>query len=134
MSIEPPANGHSSLKFIPQSLSSAFPRNDNEQRMAIQTDTSKLHFFWEGFDDKSGILFYEYRVLVGDGPVTEWINVAQRNYASYIHPNLIDGQNYTAEVRAVNQGNLRSEIIRSSILIDSTEPKLTGLYNNCLDT
>lgn len=130
ISVEPPAADHAFLKFDPQLLSRVFPRNDNEQSMAIQTDNSRLQFFWEGFADKSGILFYEYRVLVSNNHLTEWINAGQKKFVTYINPNLIDGQNYTAEVRAVNQGNLRSETIRASIMIDSTGPMLTGLYNN----
>ena len=130
VSFHEPDSEHAVVRFIPQSafgtliMSTAIGYEIN-----VQCNKTHLEFSWEGFLDVSGINFYEYRLLSNNGQLTDWVNAGKKTFASIDFVSLANGQNYTAEVRAVNTGNYRSRPISSSILIQSHGPQLTGTYS-----
>ena len=119
------------LKFIPQSEFGITDKSTTDgEKVNVQSNTTHVEFSWNGFSDQSGITFCEYRIMSGDGKLTDWVNVGKKTFASADFVGLHNGQNCTAEVRAVNTGNYRSRAISSSILIQSRGPQLTGIIKH----
>ena len=117
------------MSFIPQSVFGTLPASSvSGDGLKVQPNRTHVEFFWEGFSDPSGISFYEYRLLSDKGQLTDWVNTGKMTLVSINFASLDNGQNCTAEVRAVNTGNYRSGVISSVILINSRGPQLTGIF------
>lgn len=130
VSIEPPTTVAAKVYFVPsvvhQPLFRSSDINDFHRSAAIQTNKSRVQFFWDGFEDDSGIDHYEYRLSSADSS-TAWTDAGIGEHVSLDHLKLVDGQIYTAEVRAVNKGQITSNVVNATIIVDSREPKLTGI-------
>ena len=127
VSLHEPDSDYAKVRFIPKSEFGTRPMSTALGDEAnVQSNKTHVEFSWEGFSDLSGINFYEYRLLSDNGKLTNWVNVGKKTVASIDFAGLTNGQNCTAEVRAVNTGNYRSRAISSAILIQSRGPQLTG--------
>ena len=127
VSFHEPDSDHAVVKFNPRSEYGTLPMSTAiDDEAIVQSNKTHVEFSWEGFSDLSGINFYEYRLLSDKGQLTNWVNVGKKTFASVDFAGLANGQNCTAEVRAVNTGNYRSRSISSVILIQSRGPQLTG--------
>ena len=117
------------MYFIPSSTEDIFaqtPTTTTGGETIVQSSRSQLQFFWNGFEDESGIEHFEYRVSSNTYYITDWTGVTAMDHVTLNYLNLMDGQIYVAEVRAVNVGQMKSNPINSTILIESRAPKLTG--------
>lgn len=67
VSVENPMAQQAAVQLIPvsaQSLAYIYTRdNTSNNTWIVQTNKSRLQFFWSGFEDISGIEHYEYRVI-----------------------------------------------------------------------
>ena len=121
ISTQGPRNDIAKMGFIPFSQFSM--THDQED---VQSSRSSLAIYWEGFTDTTGIDHYECRLLSETNTLIDWTNTGSKRFVSLDGFTLVDGQTYLAEVRAVNVGNIRSEVASSTILIESRAPQLTG--------
>ena len=125
ISMEPPRESVADLTFIPSSVYKLA-----ETEVAIQPNLSYLQFSWDSFTDDLSVSSYEYRLLSENIKLVNWTDTGKKNFVSTNSLNLEDGQWYTAEVRALNKIGLRSNVVNSTILVDSSEPTLTGKDRN----
>ena len=130
--VESPEAHTAQLQFIPflshQSSALAFQNYDNSiPNAAIQSNQSRLQFCWTGFEDSSGVDHYEYRLTSQIDSHKDWTSTGDKTLVTVDNLELSNGETYTAEVRAVNRGNFRSEIVNATILVDNREPALTGM-------
>ena len=116
-----PSSDDARLGFI--SLSDSGLMQDQQETESSQ---SNLAIYWDGFRDTSGINYYEYRILSETSSLVDWTNTGIKRFVSLYGLTLAEEQIYTAEVRAVNVGNVKSETVSATILIDSKKPQLTG--------
>ena len=123
--MEPPRESVADLTFIPSSVYKLA-----ETEVAIQPNLSYLQFSWDSFTDDLSVSSYEYRLLSENIKLVNWTDTGKKNFVSTNSLNLEDGQWYTAEVRALNKIGLRSNVVNSTILVDSSEPTLTGKDRN----
>ena len=129
VSFKEPDIENARVSFIPQSVCGRLATSSvSGDGLNVQPNRTHVEFFWEGFSDLSGISFYEYRLLSDKGHLTDWVNAGKRTLVSVNFASLANGQNCTAEVRAVNTGNYRSGVISRVILINSQGPQLTGIF------
>ena len=126
VSFHEPGSENAEVRFIPQSEFGTLPISSAIGGANIQSNRTRVEFSWKGFADLSEISFYEYRILSNNGQLTDWVNVGKKTFTSVDFAGLANGQNCTAEVRAVNTGNYRSRSISGVILIQSRGPQLTG--------
>ena len=130
VSVDPPTAVAAKVYFVPSIAYEGFFKSSDSDALhrptAIQTNKSRVQFFWNGFEDDSGIDHYEYRLSSADNS-TAWTDAGIKRHVTLDHLKLVDGQMYTAEVRAVNIGRLRSDVVNATIIVDSREPKLTGI-------
>ena len=130
VSVEKPVARQAAVQFIASSTQTSADiyahDNDFSNALIVQSNKSRLQFFWYGFEDESGIDHYEYRVISQSGP-SDWTDVGQRTHVTLDGLDLTDAETYTAEVRASNTGAFISETANATILIGSREPKFTGI-------
>ena len=92
----------------------------------VQRHKSTLHFFWDFFHDISGMRTYQCRVKSGSSILSDWTDVGRHNYVTLSDTDMVDGEEYTAEVKGTNIGGLESKTIRANISINEIIPVLTG--------
>ncbi|XP_061178129.1 uncharacterized protein LOC133186811 [Saccostrea echinata] len=119
-----PENLASEVFFL---QSNYFLIKHKEPALTTQSNKSQICFGWKGFEDVSGVLKYETRLMKGQAIIQKWKSVGDKTYTS-IDINGADGDVYKAEVRAVNSGGLASEPTNSTIKVDGRAPRLSG-YN-----
>ena len=125
VSIETPKIQHALVQFIPTLAQSRDHPHDLDDNVLLQSNKSRLQFYWTGFEDTSGIDHYEYR-LASVNSRNDWTTVGRRTAVTLDGLRLTDGEIYTVEVSAVNSAHLRSDAINASILVDGRSPRLTG--------
>ena len=97
-------------------------------QMAIQSNTDRIQFGWEGFFDVSGISSFEFRLSTDNtSPTAEWVNAGHKDVVS-VNDSFSNGEMYAVEICALSIANMRSDIISAKILIDSRKPELTGIF------
>ncbi|KAK3094006.1 hypothetical protein FSP39_022824 [Pinctada imbricata] len=112
--------------FTSSSVSFAVNNVKRSDQSHVQTYKSSLHFYWDFFHDISGIRSYSCRITSGQSVISNWTNVGGHNYISYEDLNLVNGNQYTAEVIATNIGGHNSDVITAEIDINEIIPVLTG--------
>ena len=126
ISIEPPRISDLGITIIPSSVYEVV-----EPEVAVQTNLSNLQFTWDTFADDASVSGYEYRLASMTKRLIHWTDTGKKNFVSAHGLNLEDSQWYTAEVRALDGYGVRSNIINSTILIENSEPTLTGKSPLC---
>ncbi|XP_053381647.1 uncharacterized protein LOC123555884 isoform X2 [Mercenaria mercenaria] len=128
-----PENTNAYIRFISHDSSTAGAsfQSPNESDVSdiakfIQTDRSHVVLEWTGFEDLTGIDFYEYRLVCRNSSIVNWRSNGKHTAAELKGLDLQSGGLYTAEVRAVNSGHLVSEPVVADMIVHNHEPKLTG--------
>lgn len=97
----------------------------------IQSDTSQVKLEWFGFEDKSDIDHYEYRLRHESEIILDWMDARKRTM-SYINGlSLTSGELYSIDVRAESSSNHVSDPVTATLLVYRGEPKLTGKRHSC---
>ncbi|XP_052249682.1 uncharacterized protein LOC127857316 [Dreissena polymorpha] len=125
--LEVPSSAQAYVSFIPVSEQSVPTTETVNNNPIAQYNKSTIQFEWNDFMDDAQILSYQYRVLQDGLVIVDWSTVIFKNMASINNLALVSGNVYTAEVKAMNAGNLSSSNVKSSLLVSSEPPKLTGL-------
>ncbi|XP_071092662.1 uncharacterized protein [Haliotis cracherodii] len=120
----PPALPIGSLKLIVdnQISSGSLPSN-------VQGYTDHVEFVWKD-GDTSDVGSYECRLLEHGTPVADWVSMGQKTYATLDRLSLQDGHVYEIQVRAVNGRVQYSNILNSTITVESRSPSTTGAEPN----
>ena len=130
LALESPESSLADLQFIPYDVHQmpivSKVHSNGFDTEAIQSSRSRLSFHWMGFEDQVGIDRYEYRVTSEKTSLNDWTSVGKRTLVTLDNLKLLNGEVYTAEVRAVNKGDLRSNPVNTTLLVDSQLPGLTG--------
>ncbi|WAR31728.1 hypothetical protein MAR_034270 [Mya arenaria] len=93
----------------------------------LQSNTSLVQISWSGFEDTSGIDFYEYCISdERNATIVDWTNVHLKTVASARGLTLHNTETLNVSVRATNTGQHRSEAVHASISIISQPPALSG--------
>ena len=126
ISIEPPRISGLDITIIPSSVYQVV-----EPEVAVQSNLSTLQFTWDSCADDASVPGYEYRLSSMTKRLIHWTDTGKKNFISAHGLNLEDSQWYSAEVRAMDEYGVRSNIINSTILIENSEPTLTGKIPLC---
>ena len=97
-----------------------------QPKVQVQSNLTHVDFTWDGFEDAAEILSYETRLWKGDIIIAPWRSVGFRNSAQRKTPNTEKGDTILLEVRAINNGGYKSQVINTSIVLDNRPPALTG--------
>ncbi|XP_053390270.1 uncharacterized protein LOC128553173 [Mercenaria mercenaria] len=125
-SIEKPDTYSAVLAFGPQNEESSEYMSRIGSHFPVQSNHTCLELKWVGFEDLSGIDYYEYRLTQsGQAFFTDWTKT-YRNFVQVADIDMESGE-ITAEVRAINTGSFISESVNASHLVARHAPKLTGL-------
>ncbi|XP_077995632.1 uncharacterized protein LOC144449084 [Glandiceps talaboti] len=100
-----------------------------ETRGNHQSRTDNINIVWDGFEDISGISYYECRLL-GEGynADTDWNVIGQDGQmAGMVSGISMRSYNlYQLQLRAVNNGGIRSDILSSNLSVETSHPIITG--------
>ncbi|XP_046569939.1 uncharacterized protein LOC124278266 [Haliotis rubra] len=120
----PPALPLGSLKLLVdnQISSGSLPSN-------VQGYTDHVEFAWQDADS-GGTQSYECRLLEHGTPVADWVSMGQKTYATLDGLSLQDGHMYDIQVRAVNSRAQYSNVLNSTVKVDSRSPLTTGAEPN----
>ncbi|XP_067670383.1 uncharacterized protein [Haliotis asinina] len=117
----PPALPLGSLKvLVDNMISSGFAPSN------VQPYTDRIEFSWQD-TDTPWVGSYECRLLEYGRPLAHWVSTGKKTYATLDGLSLHDGQVYDIQVRAVNDHGRYSNILNSSVTVDSRSPKATGV-------
>ncbi|KAH3708866.1 hypothetical protein DPMN_068325 [Dreissena polymorpha] len=125
--LDPPSSAHAFVNFMPVSQESTSMSDSLFGEPVWQSNSNILHMEWDNFEDRSQITSYRYRILSNGEIVVDWMDSGLKNTISNFHLNLMSGQTYNAEVKALNGGDLNSSSIQSSLVLVSEPPALSGL-------
>ncbi|XP_052789886.1 uncharacterized protein LOC128224179 [Mya arenaria] len=93
----------------------------------IQSNTSLVQISWSGFEDTSGIDFYEYCISdERNATIVDWTNVLLKTVATARGLTLHNTETLNVSVRATNTGHHRSEAVHASFFTISQPPALSG--------
>lgn len=120
---EAPNSDLSSLLFYPDNRYTVLEGNAN---LKVQSNLTHVDFTWGSFDDLSGDVNYETRVRKDDNIIAPWESVGLRNSASRKINLVGKADTFFVDVRAINNGGLKSPSINASISLDEKPPILTG--------
>nr|XP_022326556.1 uncharacterized protein LOC111126310 [Crassostrea virginica] len=119
-----PKAERASLSFYPGNRYTVL---EMQPKVQVQSNLTHVDFTWDGFEDAAEILSYETRLWKGDIIIAPWRSVGFRNSAQRKTPNTEKGDTILLEVRAINNGGYKSQVINTSIVLDNRPPALTGL-------
>lgn len=125
VSIESSVTTSASASFIPLNEESSLYISALGSNVSLQSSTSGMLLQWDGFEDVTDILNYEYRVLENDRVTHDWKSIGRRQSVFVDDIQLHDGT-YNAEIRAVNIGGYVSDSICASLVVLRDQPRLTG--------
>ncbi|KAH3802452.1 hypothetical protein DPMN_156129 [Dreissena polymorpha] len=94
---------------------------------SAQSNASILQMEWNNFKDPSEITSYRYRIQSNGDIVVDWTDAGLKDMCSNEHLKLTSGETYTAEIQAVNGGGFASSVVKSSLIVASEPPALTGV-------
>ncbi|XP_071093296.1 uncharacterized protein [Haliotis cracherodii] len=114
----PPALLQNSLKVIVDNKI-PFPSK-------VQAYTDRVEFAWQEANTP-WIGTYECRLLEHGKPVANWVSTGKKTYATLDGLSLRDGHVYDIQVRAVNAGSQYSNVLNSTIAVESRSPSTTGV-------
>ncbi|WAR31807.1 hypothetical protein MAR_034349, partial [Mya arenaria] len=93
----------------------------------LQSNTSMVQISWSGFEDISGIDFYEYCISdERNATIVDWTNVHLKTVATTRGLTLHNTETLNVSVRATNTGHYRSEAVNASLFTISQPPALSG--------
>ncbi|WAR31701.1 hypothetical protein MAR_034243 [Mya arenaria] len=93
----------------------------------IQSNTSMVQISWSGFEDISGIDFYEYCISDDrNATIVDWTNVHLKTVATARGLTLHNTETLNVHVRATNTGQHRGEAVNASLFTISQPPVLSG--------
>ena len=96
---------------------------------------SSLYVYWEGAYDRESHylnfpLTYKVRLLDNNTPITSWFDVGERTGVTINTPyDMIEGDNYSVQVIAINSVNLTINATSSGIFYENEKPILS-LYSD----
>ena len=122
ISLQPPRISESGVTIIPFTAYS-----HGELEVAIQTNLSTMQFTWDSLTDEKGVSGYEYQISSSANTLTDWTFTGKKNFVTLHGLKLDDSHWYIAEVRAINDYGVLSNDINSTLLVDNSEPTLTGM-------
>ena len=116
--VEPLASS-ATVDFIISNAVSVF---HEPPQFPVQSNTTNVMFYWEGFHDNSGGLQYETKILTtSEG----WTSIDSRNFRSYTLKN-DKNHGISVAVRTRNVGGKLSDIINSTLEVNRMPPTLGG--------
>ncbi|KAH3799715.1 hypothetical protein DPMN_153327 [Dreissena polymorpha] len=104
--------------------------NQLSAQPSAQSNSSILQMEWDNFEDSSEITSYSYRIQSNGEIVVDWTDAGLKDMFSNEHLKLKSGQTYTTEVHAENGGGFTSSGVKSSLIVASEPPALTGVLSN----
>tara|TARA_B100000575_G_scaffold108788_1_gene86607 strand:- start:987 stop:6905 length:5919 start_codon:yes stop_codon:yes gene_type:complete len=115
----------------PPSVGSVIANNDGSDSNAEWiSSNSNLNVSWSGFEDASGIDFYEVSVgsTEGSDNASAWKNVGKETVYSFTNLNLQDSNTYFANVRATDLlGNVSLIASSSGFSVDVSAPTISAV-------
>lgn len=126
VSVQPASISKATVEFLPLNDAGYFPGTDKN---AVQSNDSCLLIQWNGFDDLSGIVNFQYHIMQGSNSVIDWTSTGRQNTVIECGNNkwtLMSNRSYTAEVRAENSGQYVSNNIKADVFVLSETPRLSG--------
>ncbi|KAI6656584.1 hypothetical protein LOD99_1379 [Oopsacas minuta] len=124
---EPPISDGASVTVIyPQYT--PFPKRGN-----YQATSDHVQFYWEGFQDVTGLESYECRIAGKFTAIIDWVNVGLVHQAYFDDLKLVDRQIYYIYVRAINMVGLKSEPVYASFYVDIKPPSIIGYIRTSWD-
>ena len=121
-----PKAKRASISFYPDNR---YPVLEMQPKVQVQSNLTHVDFTWDGFEDAAGILSYETRLLKGDTIIAPWRSVGFRNSAQRKTPGTQKGDTILLEVRAINNGGYKSQVINTSIVLDNRPPIIAGIIH-----
>ncbi|XP_046569942.1 uncharacterized protein LOC124278267 [Haliotis rubra] len=91
-----------------------------------QAYTDHVGFAWQGADTP-WVRTYECRLLEHGAPVADWVSTGKKTSATLDGLRLHDGHVYGIQVRAVNDRAQYSNVLNSSVVVESRSPVTTGV-------
>ncbi|XP_053399195.1 uncharacterized protein LOC123556900 isoform X2 [Mercenaria mercenaria] len=124
-SIEKPDTYSAVLAFVPQNEESSEYMSRVGSHFPIQSNHTCLELKWVGFEDLSGIDYYEYRLTQSGHAIFTYWTKTYRNFVQVADVDMESGE-INAEVRAINAGSFISESVNASLLVVRHAPRLTA--------
>jgi hypothetical protein len=121
---KPPTIERSSLSFY---RNNRYTVLINEPDIEVQSNLTRINFFWNGFKDEAGISNYETRIRKNDVVIAPWNSVGLHNTALQNIAHAIAADTIYVDVRAMNKGGFHSLVVNASIILDNRPPRLTGI-------
>ena len=129
VSFIPPSTSSARVEIIPKSERLVNYAEFDENEIVIQDNLTCIQAQWDGFEDISGVSRYMYTVKYNNRTVLKTADTTTSYNAIELQGlDLKDGDVYTVEVEAVNNGGVHSEPVRARVRADSTKPKLSGMF------
>lgn len=94
------------------------------------TDRSRIRIEWSGFQDPTGLKYYEYRIMDQNHTVVDWTTTGLETMADVRGLYLDFEKLYKVEVRATNSGKYNSRPVAAAFVVYD-EPLLTGKILTC---
>ncbi|KAH3802480.1 hypothetical protein DPMN_156158 [Dreissena polymorpha] len=126
--LEPPNNSQAFVRFVPRSKDSFSMTAPLSAQSSAQSNSSIVQMEWNNFEDPSEITSYRYRIQSNGDIVVDWTDAGLKDMCSNEHLKLTSGETYTAEIQAVNGGGFASSGVKSSLIVASEPPALTGSH------
>ncbi|KAH3799520.1 hypothetical protein DPMN_153130 [Dreissena polymorpha] len=130
--LKPPNNAQAFVRFLPSGQESFSMTGQLSAQSSAQSNSSLLQMEWNNFEDCSEITSYSYRIQSNGEVVVDWTDAGLKDMFSNEHLKLKSGQTYTTEVHAVNGGGFTSSGVKSSLIVASEPPALTGVFYRIL--
>ena len=115
----------------PPSVGSVIANNDGSAQDASWSASNKnLNVFWSGFEDASGIDYYEVSLgnSKGSDNTSAWKNVGKESSYSFTDLNLQDNNTYFANVRATDLlGNVSLIASSGGFTVDVSAPTISAV-------
>ena len=93
----------------------------------VRSSHSSLHFFWRGLQDPTVAKIF-FRFLSGSRTLTDWSPLNVYKTEAMLEKGAEGAWNgvITAELKAVNDRQLTSEVVSATAPLDDDKPRLTG--------
>ena len=94
----------------------------------VRSGNSSLEFCWRGVSDPT-VSRFDLRFLHGSRPLSGWSPLdAYKTCCVLEKPDLtFPVGNVSAQIRAVNERSMTSELVSAAVRVDDSKPALTGI-------